>query len=94
MAKPSLPNDSYKVTYRIISWRDEAIRAWGEAWSENDHAIYEWSNGREFDSTDKGVTGIYASRRTSTDGLILENHYPDAPAHLLQRNGFKILIQQ
>lgn len=94
MAKKNLPNIEYKVTFRSISWMDRVIRAWGEEWAENDHDIYEWQNDRDFDSTDKGTTGIYGKTFVSTDGIILENHYPDAPAHLLQANGFKILIQQ
>jgi hypothetical protein len=95
MAKKTfLPNISYKVTYRNVVWRDQVIRAWGETWAENDHDIYEWPNGRDFDSSDKGITGIYYRTFVSTEGLILQNFYLDAPAHLVQQNGFKILIQQ
>jgi len=81
----ALPNISYKVTYRTLTQRDLAIRAWGEEWAENDHDIYEWSNGREFDSTDKGITGIYGKITVVLDALILQNFYLDAPAHLVQQ---------
>ena len=80
-----LPNISYKVTYRTVTQRDLAIRAWGEEWSEDDHDIYEWSNGREFDSTDRGNTGIYDFGTTVLDSFILQNFYLDAPAHLVQQ---------
>jgi hypothetical protein len=85
MVAKSLPNITYKVTYREITQRDLAVRAWGEEWAENDHDVYEWSNGRDFDSTDKGVTGLYASATTVIDSIILQNFYPDAPAHLVQQ---------
>lgn len=85
MAKKSLPNISYKVTYREITQRDLVIRAWGEEWAEDDHDIYEWANGRSFDSTDKGINGIYGSIPVVLDSIILQNFYPDAPAHLVQQ---------
>lgn len=81
----ALRNISYKVTYRVVTQRDLAIRAWGEEWAENDHDIYEWSNGREFDSTDKGITGIYGKVTVVLDAVILQNFYLDAPAHLVQQ---------
>lgn len=80
-----LPNISYKVTYRTVTQRDLAIQAWGEEWSEDDHDIYEWSNGRMFDSTDRGNTGLYDFGTTVLDAFILQNHYLDAPAHLVQQ---------
>lgn len=49
-----------KVTTRDISWLDMAMRAWGSEFNAPDHGVYRWSNGREFDSTDKGQTGIYS----------------------------------
>jgi len=83
--KRSLPNISYKVTYRVVLQRDLVIRAWGSEWAEDDHKIYEWSNGREFDSSDRGVSGIYGSGIVILDSTILENFYLDAPAHLVQQ---------
>lgn len=81
----ALPNISYKVTYRVITQRDIVIRAWGEEWAENDKDIYEWANGRDFDSTDKGITGIYGHQTVVLDSVILQNFYLDAPAHLVQQ---------
>jgi hypothetical protein len=34
-------------------------RAWGSEFSAPDHRVYQFSNGRGFDSTDRGVTGFY-----------------------------------
>jgi len=47
------------VTTRTLSWMDQAIRAWGSEWAAPDHGIYEFSNGRKFDSTDLTNDGIY-----------------------------------
>lgn len=47
------------VTTRSFSWAEMARRAWGSEFSAPDHRVYEWSNGRGFDSTDRGSTGIY-----------------------------------
>jgi hypothetical protein len=47
------------VTTRKFSWAEMARRAWGSEFSAPDHRVYEWSNGRGFDSTDRGTTGIY-----------------------------------
>jgi hypothetical protein len=41
------------------SWNDLAVRAWGGEWNAPDHNSYQFSNGRGFDSTDTGSTGIY-----------------------------------
>lgn len=47
------------VTSRQFSFKEMAIRAWGSEWSAPDHRVYEFQNGRGFDSTDRGFTGIY-----------------------------------
>lgn len=84
--KVALRNISYRVTFRQVSFRDMVIREWGDEWAQNDHDIYEWSNGRTFDSTDKGTTGIYNGQRTVVlDSIILQNFYLDTPAHLVQQ---------
>ncbi len=60
MALPPLnPNLGKQVTTRQFSWKEMAVRAWGSQFSAPDHRIYEFSNGRGFDSTDRGTTGIY-----------------------------------
>lgn len=47
------------VSSRDISWLDLVMRAWGSEFNAPDHNIYVFSNGRAFDSTDRGDTGIY-----------------------------------
>ena len=54
-----------KVATRNISWLDLVVRTWGSEWAAPDHRIYVFSNGRAFDSTDKGSTGIYNGGITS-----------------------------
>lgn len=52
-------NLGYKVTVRQFSLEELVSREWGSEYKAPDHRIYEWSNGRRFDSTDIGTTGIY-----------------------------------
>jgi len=60
MAAPKLPASLGKpVTSRQFSWKEMVIRQWGSEFAAPDHRIYNFSNGRSFDSTDLGVTGIY-----------------------------------
>lgn len=60
MAAPILPVSLGKpVTTRTFSWKEMVIRQWGSEFAAPDHRIYNWSNGRSFDSTDLGSTGIY-----------------------------------
>lgn len=57
---PSANTDlGYKVTTRNFSLEEMVSREWGSSFNAPDHRIYEWSNGRAFDSTDIGTTGIY-----------------------------------
>jgi len=60
---PSAPrspaNLGYKVTFRTYSLEEMVSREWGPSLRAPDHRIYNWSNGRSFDSTDIGTTGIY-----------------------------------
>lgn len=97
-----------KVTTRTISWRDQVTRAWGGEFNAPDHNIYYFSNGRGFDSTDRGKTGIYGI--SGVNRLLIRtasgNQYPDMAqpvyfdqsagyAHesrLLQDNGYQILL--
>lgn len=53
------PNLGKPVTTRTFSLLEMVERAWGSEFRAPDHRIYEWSNGRAFDSTDMGTTGIY-----------------------------------
>lgn len=49
----------YKVTFRNYSLEEMVSRAWGSSFMAPDHRIYVFSNGRAFDSTDRGFTGFY-----------------------------------
>ena len=65
MALPPLkPSLGKQVTTRQFSWKEMVIRAWGSEYAAPDHRVYEFSNGRAFDSTDMLTTGIY--RRPGT----------------------------
>ena len=60
MAAPVLPPSLGRpVTTRQFSWKEMVIRQWGSEYAAPDHRIYQFSNGRNFDSTDTGTTGIY-----------------------------------
>jgi hypothetical protein len=60
MAAPILPASLGKpVTSRSFSWKEMVIRQWGSEYAAPDHRVYQWSNGRGFDSTDLGQTGFY-----------------------------------
>jgi hypothetical protein len=47
------------TTTRTITWLEMVTNAWGPEFYAPDHDVYKWSNGRGFDSSDKGLTGIY-----------------------------------
>ena len=55
MAKINVP----PITTRNFSLKDLVVREWGSEFAAPDHGIYKFSNGRRFDSTDLGQTGIY-----------------------------------
>lgn len=60
MPAPILPRSLGKpVTTRTFSWKEMVIRQWGSEYAAPDHRIYNFSNGRSFDSTDLYQTGIY-----------------------------------
>jgi len=59
MAKPIPASGGYPVTWRSFSLLEMVTREWGGQWSQPDHGVYEWSNGRRFDSTDLYTTGFY-----------------------------------
>ena len=82
MAASNLSNLGNKVVTRTISWQDLAMRAWGSEFNAPDRGIYEFSNGRKYDSTDMNTTGIYF---TDNDmGIMIDNHqYPDMPSYVL-----------
>lgn len=66
-----------RVSTRNFNWLDLARRAWGAEFNAPDHGIYEFSNGRKYDSTDKGLTGIYGVLPTPP----FEFDYDGRPTH-------------
>jgi len=59
MSAPNLSNLGNKVAVRTLSWASLVQNAWGSEWNAPDHNVYQFSNGRGYDSTDRGSTGIY-----------------------------------
>jgi hypothetical protein len=60
VAAPILsPKLGKPVTSRQFSWKEMVIRQWGSEYAAPDHRVYQFSNGRSFDSTDLYTTGIY-----------------------------------
>jgi hypothetical protein len=51
-------NYTMKPTYRTFSWEELVVREWGSEWGRPDIA-YEFSNGRQANSTDQWNQGIY-----------------------------------
>ena len=84
-------NLGYKVVTRKIDWGEMCRRAWGSEFSAPDHGVYEFSNGRKFDSTDRGLTGIYGICGINYL-MVGDGHYPDMPSnnHMLQETLDKI----
>jgi hypothetical protein len=76
-----LNNLGSPVTSQNYSWGDIVRRAWGSEFNAPDHNTYQFS-GRNYDSTDRGLTGIYA--RDNNLGWLLDNaQYPDMPIYAL-----------
>ena len=48
-----------RVVTRTINWQDLVMRAWGSEYQAPDRRIYQFSGGRNYDSTDQNETGIY-----------------------------------
>ncbi len=73
---PAIPQSlGSKVTTRDTSWLGLCMRAWGSEFTAPDRGVYAFSNGRQYDSTDRGRTGIYGVE--VLDVLILDTQYPD-----------------
>ena len=83
-----------KVTSRNIDWGEMCRRAWGSEWNAPDHGVYEFSNGRKFDSTDRGKTGIYGICGINYL-MVGDGKYPDMPSndHMLQEDFFRIELE-
>lgn len=46
------------VTTRVINWGAEVRKIWGDEYHKPD-VVYEFSNSRKFESSDRGTTGFY-----------------------------------
>ena len=80
-----------KVVTRTISWTDMVQRAWGSEYNAPDKGAYEFSGGRQFESTDTGQTGLY--NPNALTGIEVEQvcrQYPDMPAYLLTESGLQL----
>ena len=82
------------VTSRPISWLDLSMRSWGSEFHAPDHQIYQFSNGRSFDSSDIGKTGIYG---VSGINYLMVEDSPHADmasnSHLLQDDFTRIILE-
>ena len=72
MAQPISPFLGFPVSTRQFSLLEMVERSWGSEFRAPDHGIYQFSNGRRFDSTDMGSTGIYRQ-----PGIIPPEGYPE-----------------
>jgi len=84
----------YDVTARDYSWLSFCTISWGDEFHQPDHGIYEFSNGRKFDSTDQYTTGVYRKDVISADGMAIQTNYEDAPAFITLQQGGKLLISE
>jgi hypothetical protein len=62
---------------RTTSWESMVRRSWGEEYTLPDKPVYEFTGGRQFESTDKGTTGVYGVRPTPP----FEFDYDGRPTH-------------
>jgi hypothetical protein len=58
-------NLGHRVSSRDLNWADLCHKAWGSDFYAPDPGIYEFT-GRKYDSTDKGLTGLYGVDNTAT----------------------------
>lgn len=47
-----------EVTTKEINWAAQVQKMWGKEYKKPE-VVYQWSNGREFKSTDNAESGIY-----------------------------------
>ena len=45
-------------TQRIIDFKSLVVKAWADQWLKPE-TVYEFSNGRKFESSDQSTSGIY-----------------------------------
>ncbi len=58
MTTPSYTESAPLVTTRTITLRELVQKAWGKEWTKPE-TVYQFSNGRKFESTDDTDSGIY-----------------------------------
>jgi len=75
-------------TTRDFNWLELVTQSWQDQYYAPDHDIYRWSNGRGFDSTDKGFTGLYGVI-VWTD-IMTED---DAPFSIVTEDGLHIALE-
>ena len=87
-------NLGYKVRTQKLDWDQMVRSSWGSEFSAPDHGVYEFSNGRMFDSTDRSKTGIYGISGINYL-MVGDGRYPDMPSndHMLQLNLSKIELE-
>lgn len=87
-------NLGYKVVTRSLDWSQMCIRAWGSEFHAPDKGSYEFSGNRNFDSTDRGTTGIYGISGINYL-MVGDGRYPDMPSndYMLQLNLDKIELE-
>ena len=66
-----------RVSARDFNWGDLVRRAWGPEFNMPDKGAYEFSNGRKWESTDRGLTGLYGVEVTPP----FEFDYAGRPTH-------------
>ena len=69
------PTLGKRVVTREVNWLPLVQRAWGSEFTAPDHGVYEFSNGRRFDSTDRTRSGVYGI--DVPPELWVDEHYPD-----------------
>jgi hypothetical protein len=78
-----------RVTTRDYSYAELVRRQWGSEFNAPDKGSYVWSNGRAFDSTDMGQTGLYNPNANA--GFLLDGgNYPDMAAYLLTEDPYQL----
>ncbi len=70
-------NLGYKVSSREVNWLQMVQRAWGADFTAPDPGMYEFSNGRLYESTDRGRSGLYGVDVTAP----FEFDYAGRPTH-------------
>lgn len=86
MAVINTANLGPKVSTRSLNWLSLVEDAWGSEFLQPDKGMYQFSNGRSYDSTDRGLTGLYGV--VGDDVLLFDGtQYPDMRDGMFQENG-------